>query len=747
MSDFQALRNKVIIGSFFGTGLGALLLLTPAKPLSTWIVAGSLGFLGATQLITDEIEKVHTKKANKFLSDIEKLKHDIDFERKAIASKTNQLKDKNIELENQSITLNQLTQEINKFQVIIHTLKGELLAAKNQISELKDVSANEAIEILTDSYTEFQNSVIALTEFLAKKFPNLNKYWDTVNFDYSNYAKELLSKIRVVSDQSEKNEIITMSLAVQHEILHRGNLLKIKAYKSVINHLTQLVKNSIALDSHNKTVEQLNESWQAKNQAIAQTYQKNFQAIKQEFSQVADSVVDGYHSDFKEIIDEGLSQAEQIEALQIEITRLQHIVSEISKPHRFPGLVEQARVGNAIIDYYARAGYVLDAIDWQDSENGYTLLLHIGRNGSRFISADELNANDAPEKLKEVSGAINTPEFKFNNRGGHIVLEIQTRRAPKKPVDISKLAKSAEQFPTIVSKWRRVRITGGSEAGKSPTAENLAVSILNVIQGQKVIKFIDPMHDSGKNYRSIPACGTSHQDSADGLREMEEELTKRSQGSSRDIFYLAWFDEIDTTLNKFDVSNELLNIIKQASHQNMGIIVTGQNANTRKFKGFDKSDFNNMVGVHIGDDYLNVLANRLSDHPNKAELLERGNKLTQWCVEQNEEYGLPKDDPEAYRFALVVEPGKLPYYIFLPAFGAYQYKPETNDGLSTNTQKMLFSNNMNGSVETAVKAVLEVNVHCPHCNSTNINKNGKSRKNEQLYSCKDCNVKPVKWMA
>lgn len=730
MNDFNILRNRAFLGSFSGVALGTVLYFTPANSASTWVVGASLGAIAASEILITASERTYTKKAGRFESEIAKLTLSLNAERDFIVRQKKQLNDTAQALTDKANAYNSLHQQAIEMQLLIAGLKQEVVTKHSQLESFHNLNAHSCIELLTESFGDFKNQLINLINSLSKRYPTLNKQWQELIVEYEKLIEIFNAQVDLVLGQKIASELIEMSLALQHEIISKGATLKIKAYKSVVTHLSQQLQEVIPIEEHERFVAELNSAWQAKNQTITQTYQQNFEAIKSEFTQVANSVVTGYRSDFKEVIDQGMSQTEQIEALQLEIVKLQQALQQASKPYRFPAAVEQSRVGNAIIDFYYRAGICLDAIDWDDTETGYKLLFHVGRNGSRFISADVLNVNDAPQKLKELSGAINTPEFKPNVRGGHMVLEIQTRRAPKKQLDITKLAKPVNQFSALVSRWRRVRITGGSEAGKSPTAENLAICILKSINGPSVIKFYDPMHDSGKNYRSIPACGTSHQDSANGLREMEQVLIQRSQGTaSRDVFYLAWFDEVDTTLNKFDVGGDLLNIIKQASHQNMGVIVTGQNSNTKKFKGFDRSDFNNMVSLHIGDDYLNVLANRLDDHPNKAELLDRGNKLTQWCDEQNQEYGLTRSDPNAYRFALVVEPGKMPFYMLLPEFGCYTYL----DVVASNNLKLETTENtfVAGNVATEI-----VDIRCS-CGSSNIKRNGKTG-GKQKYHCHQC---------
>jgi NAD/NADP transhydrogenase alpha subunit len=83
----------------------------------------------------------------------------------------------------------------------------------------------------------------------------------------------------------------------------------------------------------------------------------------------------------------------------------------------------------------------------------------VQRRNPRFISAEMLNDGDLPEKLKELTGAIALPKFAYNTRGGHVVLEVQTRKAKKKDTseaDISRLWVSASQFEKTVKGWSRV---------------------------------------------------------------------------------------------------------------------------------------------------------------------------------------------------------------------------------------------------------------------------------------------------
>jgi hypothetical protein len=256
----------------------------------------------------------------------------------------------------------------------------------------------------------------------------------------------------------------------------------------------------------------------------------------------------------------------------------------------------------------------------------------------------------------------------------NLVLLVQWAKKPKSDVkDIDRLWVPAVKFEQIVKGWSRVRLTGGSESGKSPTAENLAVAILKHRPG--VPRLYNPQHDSTKNYWTIPVEGISHSDSEKGIASLATQVDLRANGhQTRDVFELSIFDEVDSTMGhtkgkKAVIGGNVNFIIKQASHQNLGAIFIGQNANVSEYPGMDRSDWNSAVNVHIGANAYDAITNSnrfTSDEVNK--LKQTADKITEFCNDKNTELGLEKTDPNAYRFALVVEPNKKPYFIELPAF-------------------------------------------------------------------------------
>jgi hypothetical protein len=302
--------------------------------------------------------------------------------------------------------------------------------------------------------------------------------------------------------------------------------------------------------------------------------------------------------------------------------------------------------------------------------------------------------------------------------GSSRAITIQTRHKQKTSADdIAKLWLPSTQFPQLAKNWTRLRLTGGSESGKSPTAENIAVCILQSRPG--TAKLFNPQHNSSKNYWTIPVVGESHNDSENAIAKLAKLVDLRSSGQeSRDVFELFIFDEIDSTMShthnkKSDIGNNIKFIIKQASHQNLGAIFIGQNANVTNYPGLDRSDWNNAVNVHIGGNVYDAITNSnqfTSDEQSKLKTI--ADKLTEYCQTKNDELGLDRTNPQAYRFAMVIEPGKKPYFVELPNFGKYTYEQ--------------------------IQAVEGNELKCLDCGSTAVKKNGRVN-GQQRFKCNDCN--------
>ncbi|MBD2249064.1 hypothetical protein [Nostoc sp. FACHB-888] len=333
MSNFDRLINSVTFGAVGCVGVGILLLFTPAKASSTWVISASVGFLAAVQLKVDSSQRIYKNHLKTVELEAKEVSENLFLERSLTSTKVKELVDRDKKLSSQEIAITKLKQESAQFLVWINKLRQEVSQKSHQSKSLQTANAKLSTEILRDSFNDFNSSLTALIESLSKRYPNLAKDWDVLSYELDKYINLFNIQVNMVISQTNAKDLIEISLAMQHEIISTGAMLKVKAYKSVITYLSSQLQNVMTVTQHEQLIKELNATWLTKNQLVVSTYQKNFQAIKQEF---ADNVTTAYEEDFKNVTYERINQSDQIEALQIEIVRLQHKLNELALPYRFP---------------------------------------------------------------------------------------------------------------------------------------------------------------------------------------------------------------------------------------------------------------------------------------------------------------------------------------------------------------------------------------------------------------------------
>jgi hypothetical protein len=288
-------------------------------------------------------------------------------------------------------------------------------------------------------------------------------------------------------------------------------------------------------------------------------------------------------------------------------------------------------------------------------------------------------------------------------------------------------------------KWNRIRITGGSGAGKSPLTERIVSEQLQhkKVKGLEGIKLFNPQAGSRKDNWSFPSVGKTHQDSIRGVAELTALCGRKYQGS----FGIWIFDEVDSTLRQAPgkkrptaddpepeptMSANMLSIITQIDHTSQAVFYLGQGANTGKIPNTTKGDWNNLVAIHINGNAKDYL--RLADHidtESKDKLMKQADLLQKYCDCKNSELGLDRVEPGAYRFALIDEYGEKQYYVLLPLFSADEFL----DSLSTPVQKEAL-------LKPSLVAVSLPQIQCPHCQSEQFKKHSAVKDaNKYRYSC------------
>ena len=437
-----------------------------------------------------------------------------------------------------------------------------------------------------------------------------------------------------------------------------------------------------------------------------------------------------------------------LEQRNLVIDDLQKQVNELQKPLLATGKSDYAQVANRIAMYYFETyGYKLDVIHWTENETGYSILYATRRNPG--LTDEELLPHNTQEQLAAFTNALQgtLPKFTFNYQHSTVTLDVTLRKPVKKDTskdDVDKLWIPVSKFESYVKNWERVRITAGSTGGKSPTAKNLALAIMKSRKGQGEIKLYDPQHGSKKDYWDMPKAGTSHEDNVSGMAELCDELDRRTKTPRNHPFILYIFDEVDSTIAQERENNgyyyfrdKVTYSLKQASHQNIGVIYIGQACDASTIPGMSWSDWNNAVQLHIGANagiWLDKAKTITGE--DKTKLLEQYRKIQEFCDKKNEELGLDLfTDPGAYRFALTVPLTGLPKFIQLPDFDTYDYYDVMGDGSPSHSE--LISSVLQEATEKASSTDAPASViSCPHCDSTSFKKHSPvSDAAKYRYSC------------
>ncbi len=758
-SKFNSATDLLGVASLGGVILSGILLFTPVRAVGYIGIGGGLGAFTASIVG----KKNYLRLAKQEIDALFKHhRHETDLQNELLTKKDDEIAILRADGNNRFHRINELSQELKqsteqtaKLRGCIEDLTLQIQSKENIIEQVTCeldrliILARTAVEESLDEWEARLNSLVTTKkEQYPKLAERLNELLDEGQDRLADYALRLA---QTPSKWDSLGDLLSLYYCLNDDLAN----VKTKA----INAIAKLSQQEKELEL--QEVEEVLEEWQAADlipkQRVLELVQK-YEARLQEYQLEVNQRFEGVMSAAQQY-EEGLSGDEefflrlkmQIQRLEGEIQELQGKVTHLSKPLEWrPATRTDMKVANIFIRYFEALGVILDRSHSDYETHQATLWFFVDRN-SRLVLVGELNEHS--DKLQALAHTLNSPKFQLDPESGLIKVMVQLSKKPKADIkDIDRLWVPASQFEKTVKGWSRVRLTGGSESGKSPTAENLAVAILKHRPG--VPKLYNPQHDSVKNHWSIPVEGTSHSDSEKGIASLAKQVDARASGEeSKEVFELSIFDEIDSTMShtkgkKAVIGGNVNFIIKQASHQNLGAIFIGQNANVSEYPGMDRSDWNSAVNVHIGANAYDAIQNSnrfTSDEQNR--LRQTADKITDFCNDKNTELGLEKTDPNAYRFALVVEPNKKPYFIELPAFGTYtfdqiqQHQQATPD-VETATPDT--STQSPEALKTGISSASPLDIQsgyvgsgCPGCGSANRVKAGKYQ-GRQRYQCKDC---------
>lgn len=407
---------------------------------------------------------------------------------------------------------------------------------------------------------------------------------------------------------------------------------------------------------------------------------------------------------------------QSVATLTTEIDTLTAQIATLRKPLLFGQVGDYERADTLIETLYERTGITLDAGEITAIDNGaITVALNLRDQRARGKAFTD-TLTEMGEQLQTVLMCIEPLKFASDPTNPHRILTtLRYRSKPKATIsDINKLWKTSDQFISTVSKWRRIRVTGGSESGKSPLAELIAAALVQT-KPDTVVSLAFPIENSVKNWWTIPVTHTSVKALAKSLQDISN---RRAEGIDKTkMLQIGICDETDTALaNDKELPAILKELLKTGSHTNVGIILVGQNANVSNYKGLQRSDFENCVSAHIGANSYHAIANSDYSEDEKKKLTAKCDKLVAYCETANKDMDTDSDSDKLERFALVTEPGKSPYFIQLPRFGSLVIPPTV-------------------AAEASTKPTV---TECPKCNGTKSTKNGKTADGLQRVKCSGC---------
>jgi uncharacterized protein YoxC len=757
----DSIKNKFYYVSF---GLGIASTVALFVPNDNIKFAGNFG-LGVTvaSLITSEvtvgegynairdvIEKAE-QSANYNVESLEKKLLQISLEldkKQKLTLELQALKPINEQLQRE---VRRLNSDVDSKREQLTTVEYEVQKLKNSLHEIGTFSTSQAFGIVQNTFRTAMKKLEAQVNALHRNYPDCQEDLDAVLLEIERMRTRFLAKLEEYERLETFEKSLDVGLELQELIINQCIDLRVKAQTIVIRFLDSIVRESVPFTDFETYINELtNKAAHELHQAQLQR-ENDVKSIAQEWVVSNNGHKERYQTDYTELLDTAKQAVNRL-------TEVETKLMELQKPLMMFGESTYANAANAIANYYySRYQYLLDCITWEETETGYKILFAIRRNPG--LTEKEIYADNSREQLAAFTNALHgtLPTFDFNRQNSTVALDVTLRRASKKQSnekDVNKLWVPASKFEQTVKAWSRVRITGGSESGKSPTAENIAVCILKHRPG--TAKLYNPQHDSVKNYWTVPVVGTSHKDSEKAIAALAKQVDARSNGQeSRERFELSIFDEIDSTMShtkgkKSAIGGDVNFIIKQASHQNLGAIFIGQNANVSEYPGMDRSDWNNAVNVHIGFNCYDAITNSnlfTTDEITRLKVI--ADKLTEFCSTKNEELGLDKTDTNSYRFAFVVEPGKKPYFIELPPFGTYTYSDLLTLETTGNETGMIGNDaGTSGNVREEPiqgKGSTSGNSHgnpgmCPHCGNSHFRVKQRSEKSTRYQCLKvECN--------
>lgn len=671
-------------------------------------------------------QRINYQKQSSVLAEVKALSDKQDVEIKARDAAIDLLQNK---LSVLTLEFQQKTQELDR----------KLATEDTRFDDLKQEFKQQIISNLSEKLYQVFNGLSDSIAFQLKKIEKelsegeYSEKHDKLSILFSgldHYYQSHCNLLKDISDiDGSISEIIAEVIAVYSRMTDEQSSLKVR-YRNLLN-----VDERRALEDAYTTLADINKTHTPITKAKDLLGEYNaFQ--KDQLNNLGEKLEDNVNS-LSEMRGQVFDLIAQIERLSLEKVALKDEISRLNQPQiwRLAQGSNELTKGNLIIQYFWSKGIKLDRAFTTGDVYESKIFYHTDNN-PRTLIFKELNEHS--EALQQLCLTLKPVTFDWDADKGLMVASLTWKAREKKDTtksDIDSIWICAAKFETYVKRWERVRITAGSTGGKSPTAKNLALAIMNSRKGKGEIRLYDPQHGSKKDYWDMPKVGRTHEDNLQGMKDLCQLIDDRRNGHNHQ-FVLYIFDEVDNTVAQLKEGAKFRDLIKvslkEGSHADVGVIYIGQSADANEVPGMTHSNWNNAVQLHIGTNAGTAIETlKTLTVEDKTKLLNQYRKIQEYCDHMNNELGLDIfTDSGAYGFALAVPLTGLPKFIQLPPFDSYDY------------------GDVMGVTTPTVNPITEVpssEIKCPYCASTAVKQNGKTAKGEQYYTCQSCDGKPKKW--
>lgn len=726
--------------------------------ISSGITAGST----ASLLLDSASLKKHTQAlSNKFRKEIDTLnsqqeelvKHNQQFKftHDQLTSENNQLKQQVAQKELEVTGFKRLNAELEqstriKLQELEAKLNLEDERYDNFLEEVKDQFAQSLKNKINYEYERIADTTAFRVQ--DERFEDikdtLGRFYLFIHREYKRHHQEILEMYELEGETVLKDIVdiyyrISMEVASYHirlrNLLNTTEKLTIELFRDELIEkrdpakFVPRAKSDMGLD-HFETLA---------NNAVA-----NIEAIASENEE-----------NLKQIEGEVGDLMHKLEAKAREIKKLQAPMS-----WRLPSS-QELKIGNLIINYFWKDGYgiILDRSHFESDGYNLNLYYQLDRN-PRAIVEKELNEHS--ESLQQYCRTIRPISFSYDGGKGLMVAKVTLRERPKvesnKKEDIYKAGLiPAQLFGDTIFKALNhksggkptLRVMAATGEGKGIVLKNLLAYFLQLSGWE--IWLSDPLDGSEQDFWDAPKIAKNAREAQQAhqlfckLHHQRHELKQDGFTSNK---VLGLFDEFDKQ-HQDDDKEAAKNIMTAIRHSQLLQILVGQGAEVGN-NGWTWDDMQNCALLALGNSIGTLTKHLTKDFgwsvKRKNKVVRDWEKYLAWVESQNTE-DIPNENHT--RLGLLLVGGR---YEFLELPIAHKgilrngnsVFRENLEEVSINAQDIVFANNNS----TSVTEISEPVIHCPHCNSTNIVRNGKhSKTKEQLYSCKDCNTSPVKWTA